>query len=131
MCKKILIYLIFFLLLKVPKSAAEMQTRVVKATAYCMGTIGAWGDRVHVGVIAVSRDLEAIGLDKGVVVHVSGIGECVVKDRMPWQKNHIDIYMLSKKRAKKFGKKRLKISWHKKNSGRRRHHNSSRRRVHE
>jgi 3D (Asp-Asp-Asp) domain-containing protein len=82
--------------------------------------IGAWGDhldeatRPGVRVIAVSPDLLQKGLKRGQRVRIQGLkGEFVVLDKMPrrW-KNRIDIYMHKDVRAaKKWGKRRVKISW--------------------
>lgn len=103
----------------------KLHVQSVNATAYCRGLRCAWGDKPTVGIIAVSRDLERRGLDYGTIVYVLG-DAYVVKDRMPWQRNHIDIYMHSRRKAKKFGKKRVKIFWHSKrrsaHKGRRRFH---------
>lgn len=82
--------------------------------------IGAWGDHLDkavapgVRVIAVSPDLLAKGLKRGKRVRIQGLkGEFVVLDKMPrrWQ-NRIDIYMDQDLRAaKKWGKRRVKLSW--------------------
>ena len=80
--------------------------------------IGAWGDRLDLvkdaRVIAVSRDLLKKGLTRGRRVKIHGYaGEFVVLDKMPkrW-KNHIDIFMNKDIRAaRRFGRKRVKISW--------------------
>jgi 3D (Asp-Asp-Asp) domain-containing protein len=82
--------------------------------------IGAWGDHLDhavkpgVRVIAVSPDLLAKGLKRGQRVRIQGLkGEFVVLDKMPrrWQ-NRIDIYMDKDIRsAKKWGKRRVKVSW--------------------
>jgi len=94
--------------------------RVVKATAYnamqsqtdSTPTICAWGDSVRPGIIAVSRDLERIGLTRGKEVHVEGIGKLVVLDRMHRRKtNQIDIFMETYDEAIRFGVQELKISW--------------------
>ena len=82
--------------------------------------IGAWGDHLDqavqpgVRVIAVSPDLLEKGLKRGQRVRIQGLkGEFVVLDKMPrrWQ-NRIDIYMHKDLRAaKKWGKRRVKVSW--------------------
>ncbi len=96
----------------------------VTATAYCSnpketdGTpfLAAWGNRLNPKVqsIAVSRDLFDCGLTNGKKVHIDGLkGEFVVLDVMhkKW-KNKIDIYMgLDRKKALKFGRKKLTIRW--------------------
>lgn len=82
--------------------------------------IGAWGDHLDhavkpgLRVIAVSPDLLEKGLRRGQRVKIHGLkGEFVVLDKMPrrW-KNRIDIYMQQDVRgARKWGKRRVKISW--------------------
>lgn len=75
----------------------------------------AWGDNLEEGmkIIAVSRDLEKVGLTRGTIVHVDGLGEYKVLDRMHYRKtNQIDIYMgTDVRKARKFGVKNLKIKW--------------------
>jgi len=125
MCKKLLICLILIVFLRVAKCGAELCELLVTVTAYSHGKKCAWGDKPKPGIIAVSRDLERQGLTYGTVIYIDGL-EYVVKDRMAYYKEKcVDIYML--KNAKKFGKKRLKIFWHKKHSGRRRLHTTRRR----
>ena len=94
--------------------------RVVKATAYnalasqtdSTPLICAWGDRIRPGIIAVSRDLERLGLTRGQEVHVEGLGKRVVMDRMHKRKeNQIDIFMNSYEAAVNFGVQELVISW--------------------
>lgn len=82
--------------------------------------IGAWGDDLDhavepgVRVIAVSPDLLERGLRRGQRVRIQGLkGEFVVLDKMPrrWQKR-IDIYMQKDERAaRKWGRRRVRISW--------------------
>lgn len=95
-------------------------TRVVMATAYNAvpdqtddtPEICAWGDRVRPGIIAISRDLERIGLTRGKQVHIEGIGNVVVMDRMHHRKkNQIDLYMERYQDAVEFGVQKLTISW--------------------
>jgi len=95
-------------------------TRAVKATAYnafsqqtdSTPTICAWGDKIRPGIIAISRDLEKIGLTRGQEVHVEGFGKRTVMDRMHRRKrNQIDLYMESHKEAIRFGVQTLTISW--------------------
>jgi len=95
-------------------------TRVVKATAYnavpeqtdSTPEICAWGDRVRPGIIAISRDLEKSGLTRGKEVHIEGIGNVVVMDRMNRRKrNQIDLYMEKYQDAVEFGVKELSITW--------------------
>ena len=77
----------------------------------------AWGHRVHKGIVAVSRDLEAIGLTRGLVrmdltdklvwfypvVEIDGV-RYTVKDRMNRRKRkQFDIWMESKETALAWG----------------------------
>ncbi len=77
---------------------------------------GAWGDRLTPGMnaIAVSADLEALGLTRGARVRIDGFrNEFVVLDRMPpkWKKR-IDIYMGNDvKAARSWGKREVNIQW--------------------
>lgn len=109
-------------------AAAERVSVDVTATAYnsthdqtdATPHIGAWGDHLDraVGpgerVIAVSPDLLERGLRRGQRVRIHGLkGEFVVLDKMPrrWQMR-IDIYMQKDERAaRKWGRRRVKISW--------------------
>ena len=93
---------------------------IVKATAYnavpeqtdSTPTICAWGDPVSPDVIAISRDLEALGLTRGKEVYVKGYGKKVVKDRMHYRKrNQIDLFMEEYDDAIQFGVRELEISW--------------------
>ena len=78
--------------------------------------ITAWGDSLVPGMkcIAVSRDLISRGLKHNTPVKIEGFdGIFIVKDKMNrrW-KNRIDIYMDNDvKKAKKWGKRKLKISY--------------------
>lgn len=79
-------------------------------------SVAAWGDRLKPGMkaIAVSRDLLRQGLGHGTRVRIEGFkGEYAVMDKIAKRfKKRIDIYMgLDVAKAKKFGKKTLKISW--------------------
>ena len=79
-------------------------------------TVTAWGDILKPGMksIAVSRDLIDLGLVHKTEVTIEGLqGKYKVLDKMNkrWKKR-IDIYMGNDvKSAKKWGKKRVKISW--------------------
>ena len=83
--------------------------------------VGAWGDDLDdavqpgLRVIAVSQDLLAEhGLRRGQRVRIHGLkGEFVVLDKMPKRWTHrIDIYMQKDVRAaRKWGRRRVKISW--------------------
>ena len=109
-----------------PVVACENKSRMleVTATAYTSSvdetdstpTISAWGDRLKPGmrVIAVSRDLLAMGLTHGALVSVEGFEkEFIVLDKMNkrWKKK-IDIYMGNDKRkALNWGKRKVNICW--------------------
>ena len=102
----------------------EWQTINVTATAYNSlayqtspdPNITAWGDSLVPGMkcIAVSRDLIGLGLKHNIPVKIEGLdGIFIVKDKMNrrW-KNRIDIYMDNDvNKAKKWGKRKLKISY--------------------
>jgi|GEM_PF-2854809 len=105
---------------KPSKKKKTKVTRVVRATAYnaepgqtdSTPDICAWGDKIRPGIIAISRDLEKSGLTRGKEVHIEGIGNVVVMDRMHRRKrNQIDLYMENRKDAVEFGVKELTISW--------------------
>ena len=66
----------------------------------------------RVGVIAVSRDLEAIGLKMGKFVLIKGMGLFRVEDRMNsrW-KNRIDILHANAKAAEKFSPRKVMLIW--------------------
>ncbi len=106
----------------------KKMTRVVRATAYNADPrqtddtpdICAWGDRVRAGIIAVSRDLEKMGLNRGQEVFVEGIGKFVVLDRMHRRKtNQIDIFMEKYEDAIRFGVQEVVISWNLAHTGER------------
>ena len=75
----------------------------------------AWGNKLRPGdrVVAVSRDLERLGLVNGTVVYVEGLGFFTVKDRMHWRKKRwIDIWFeTDRRKALRFGKKKLTVYW--------------------
>ena len=107
-------------------NACEDESRMLEviATAYTSSvdetdstpTISAWGDRLKPGmkVLAVSRDLLAMGLTHGTLVEVEGFdGEFIVLDKMNkrWTKK-VDIYMGNDKRAAiNWGKRKVNICW--------------------
>jgi 3D (Asp-Asp-Asp) domain-containing protein len=114
-----------------PAWSADAPRRVsldVTATAYnstpaqtdATPTHGAWGDDLDaavepgVRVLAVSQDLLARGLRRGQRVKIHGLkGEWVVLDKMPrrWTRR-VDLYMQKDVRAaRKWGRRRVKISW--------------------
>jgi 3D (Asp-Asp-Asp) domain-containing protein len=79
--------------------------------------LGAWGDKLDapgIRAVAVSPDLLAKGLGHGTRIRIEGLdGEYVVLDRTSGKwKNRVDVFMgTDVAAAKRFGKKRLKISW--------------------
>jgi len=79
-------------------------------------TITAHGVRLEPGmrVIAVSRDLEAMGLGHGTRVRIEGLpGEWTVVDRMArrWRRR-IDVYMgLDVEQALQFGRRDIEMQW--------------------
>ncbi len=102
----------------------KQQSLLVTATAFNSlpkqgqgnPNIGAWGDRIAPGVmaVAVSEDLLSLGLTRGTRVRIEGMkNEYVVLDRMPakW-KRRIDIYMGDDlKAARAWGRREVNISW--------------------
>ncbi len=78
--------------------------------------IAAWGDRLEPGMqaLAVSRDLERLGLGRGTRVRIEGLpGEWTVLDRMHrrWE-NKIDLYMGNDvEAARQWGKRTVTIRW--------------------
>jgi len=105
----------------------KLNTIRVTATAYTSHPgqtdktpfLAAWNNKLRPGmkVIAVSRDLiKKYGLTNGVKVKLKGLpGYYVVRDKMNKRfRNKIDIYMgLNKKKALKWGKRKITISWYK------------------
>ncbi len=97
---------------------------VVTATAYnslpeqtdAEPHLAAWGDPIAPGmkVIAVSRDLIPVGLDRHTPVTIDGLpGVYLVLDKMNkrWEKR-IDIYMgHDREAALAWGKRQVEISW--------------------
>ncbi len=76
----------------------------------------AWGDTLKPGmkVIAVSRDLIEMGLNRGTKVTIQGLdGEYTVLDKMHKRWRHkIDIYMGNDiAAARKWGKRKVIIRW--------------------
>jgi len=103
---------------------ANLRALTVTATAYNSvpeQTHGdphdaAWGDVLVPGTraIAVSPDLVALGLRRGVRVRIAGFpGEWMVLDRMPsrWTRR-IDLYMgRDVEAARAFGRREVQITW--------------------
>ncbi len=104
--------------------ATPTRQLVVTATAYNSTvaqtdespTVTAHGTHLAPGmqVIAISRDLEAMGLRPGTRVKIEGLpGEWTVADRMArrWRRR-IDVYMgLDVARARRFGRRELTLTW--------------------
>ena len=88
----------------------------VRSQTHGNPSVGAWGDKLRPGmrVIAVSRDLIRKGLKHNTKVKIEGLpGFYLVKDKMGkrWSRK-IDIYMgTDVKAARKWGKRKVKISW--------------------
>lgn len=72
---------------------------------------GAFERTIHEGSIAISRDLESLGLLRGSLVYIEGIGVYTVKDRTGKKWNlRVDVYVHDQKEAHKFGiKKKIRI----------------------
>lgn len=103
--------------------AETEQTLRVTAVAYTLDSsqtdddedIGAWGDELddEAKIIAVSRDLLAMGLTRGTKVRIEGRrGEYVVMDLMHhrWKKR-IDILMDDEDDAFRWGRRKVTIKW--------------------
>jgi 3D (Asp-Asp-Asp) domain-containing protein len=120
-----LVFALLLVLYPAPACATGAEhSLVVTATAYNSvasqtsdaPTLGAWGDRLRPGTkaIAVSRDLVARGLGRGVRVRIEGLpGEYVVLDKMAarWTRK-IDIYMgADVAAARTWGRRRVTIRW--------------------
>jgi 3D (Asp-Asp-Asp) domain-containing protein len=77
-------------------------------------TTAAWGDRLRPGMrtVAVSRDLIALGLDRGTRVVIDGLpGEYVVLDKMHrrWTRR-VDLFMgRDVRKAVTWGKRKMRI----------------------
>ena len=93
--------------------------RWVDCTAYtasvdeCDGdpTITASMTKVRPGIIAVSRDLFDQGFVFGKKVYIHGLGIYTIADLMNKRYiNRIDVFLGTKKEAKEFGLKQMKIS---------------------
>ena len=97
-----------------------VKTMTVTATAYtarkeecnAQPWITASGTPSRVGVIAVSRDMEELGIGMGDVVIIKGMGLFRVEDRMNkrWEKR-VDILHANLQAAKLFAKKKVEIMW--------------------
>lgn len=79
-------------------------------------TLAAWGDQLQPGMkaVAVSRDLEALGMTRGARVRIEGLaGEYLVLDRMGGRwKRRIDVYMGNDvEAARRFGRRQVRITW--------------------
>jgi 3D (Asp-Asp-Asp) domain-containing protein len=105
-------------------SSSRARTLEVTATAYNSvpsqtdgdSSITAFGIRLRPGmkVVAVSRDLEALGLTEGVRIRIDGVdGEWEVADRTAKRWTHrIDLYMgTDLEAARAWGKRKVTIRW--------------------
>ncbi len=122
--RTILVIFLFILNVSCESDKYTWQTIEVTATAYnslayqtsSNPFITAFGDSLIPGkkYIAVSRDLLALGLTHNTPVKIEGFDDVyIVKDKMNkrWKKR-IDIYMgIDVKKAKKWGKQRVNISY--------------------
>ena len=71
--------------------------------------LAAWNNPVYDGMIAVSRDLERLGLSRGVKVEIDGV-EFVIDDRMHRRKKRqFDIWMEDKEDAENWGRQRKEV----------------------
>lgn len=65
--------------------------------------IAAWNNKVYPGMVAVSRDLENVGLGRGVKVYIDG-ERYTIDDRMHKRKRRqFDIWMENKEDAEEWG----------------------------
>ncbi len=103
-----------------PYAGQGYRTMTVTATAYtarkeeCNAEpwITASGTPSRVGVIAVSRDLETLGIGMGDMVIIKGMGLFRVEDRMNrrWTRR-VDILHANLRAAKLFAKRKIEIMW--------------------
>jgi 3D (Asp-Asp-Asp) domain-containing protein len=101
-------------------SGQPLSTMTVTATAYTAREeecdsqpwVTASGTPSRVGVIAVSRDIEQIGIQLGDLVIIKGMGLFRVEDRMNrrWE-NRVDILHANLKAARRFAKRTVEIMW--------------------
>ena len=107
-----------------PYANYEWNSIIVKSSAYnslASQTNGnphitAFGDSLYPGLryIAVSRDLQRLGLKHNTPVKIEGFDSIyIVKDKMhPRWRNHIDIYMgLNVKAARQWGRRKVCIDY--------------------
>ena len=121
---RIQILVLIILIIPTLGCAEKKHTLKVTATAYNSLTgqtqgdpnLTAWGDRLEPGMkaIAVSRDLLAMGLTRGVQISIEGLpGTYVIMDKLHarW-KLRIDIYMGTDiNAARQWGRREVTISW--------------------
>ncbi len=121
-----LLWPVFLICVLAPPASADSveRTLIVTATAYNSlpeqtdsdPHLAAWGDALAPGmkVIAVSRDLIPVGLDRRTPVKIEGFpGVYLVLDKMHkrWKKR-IDIYMgHDLEAARAWGARQVEISW--------------------
>lgn len=102
-------------------NSKKLKVKKVKCTAY-NATKGqckkdpsktAFMTRPVPGTVAISRDLEKMGLKCGSKVYIVGVGTLIVNDRMHSRKRQsMDILMTSLKQAKRFGCPELLAYWY-------------------
>ena len=101
------------------KKVSVNAARWVDCTAYTASTDECDGDptitasmtKVRPGIIAVSRDLFDQGFVFGKKVYIHGLGIYTIADLMNKRYiNRIDVFLGTKKAAKEFGLKQMKIS---------------------
>lgn len=125
------IMILIFLLMTLTSINVQAETKIVDktkvvtlvatkstVTAYTLkecyhnNGITSSGQRVRPGIVAVSRDLEKMGMKLGTKIHIQNVGDFIVLDRTsPRLKNTIDIYMVSYRQAIKFGKRKLTVTF--------------------
>jgi 3D (Asp-Asp-Asp) domain-containing protein len=120
------IWSVAFVCILAASASADSSERALAVTATAYNSLpeqtdadphlAAWGDPLAPGmkVIAVSRDLIPVGLDRRTPVKIEGFpGIYLVLDKMHerWEKR-IDIYMgLDLEAARAWGKRQVEISW--------------------
>jgi 3D (Asp-Asp-Asp) domain-containing protein len=103
-----------------PKPTMSISMSIVTVTAYHPGVydprhslrgVTASGQKVHEGMVAVSRDLERrLNLDFGDRVLLHGLGVFEFQDRMARRcRKKVDIFMRTKKKARRFGVRRYVV----------------------
>jgi nicotinate phosphoribosyltransferase len=118
----------FYIWRIISKEIPVISSKIVEATAYnatkeqCDSTPNtcAWNDKIHRNnrnkIVAVSRDLLKLGLNRNIPIYYKDdniIRKKIVLDKTKSRfKSRIDILKSSKKEAKKFGKKQVRLYWY-------------------